>query len=156
MLAVALLLPIAGAGQQSSDRQNPDVVQDSAAPQPLDLSDEVVRDVFMPLQSSLNTSNRDHLLAVFDRDDMPDYAQLRDQFTALLAHYDSIMFRYRLLQVTEQQGHATAVIEADMEATPSSTATTPVRRSQQMRFTLKRTAKGWRILGFQPLDFFAL
>ncbi len=155
LLAALLLVPAALMGQDAATSQVADP-QDPTAAQPLDLSDELVRDVFMPLRASLTDRNRDHLLALLDRDAMPDYAQVRDQLTAFVRHYDSIAFRYQLLQATADGDHASALIEANIEIMPPMAAVTPERRNQQMRFQLKRGPKGWRIVSFKPADFFAV
>lgn len=154
LLIASLLIPAALMGQQSSSSQAG--ANDPTASQPLDLSDELVRDVFMPLRAGLTDRNRDHLLALLDRDAMPDYAQVRDQLTAFVRHYDSIAFRYQLLQATSDGDHASALIEANIEAMPPIAAVAPERRNQQMRFQLKRGPKGWRIVSFKPADFFSV
>jgi hypothetical protein len=155
LLAASLFIPAALMGQESTASQPATDAQDPTAAQPLDLSDELVRDVFMPLQVSLSDRNRDHLLALLDRDAMPDYAQVRDQLAAFVRHYDGIAFRYQLLQATADGDHASALIEANIEALPPM-GIAPERRNQQMRFQLKRGPKGWRIVSFKPADFFVV
>ena len=43
-----------------------------------------------------------------------------------------------------------------MDAMPYTMTEMPTRRSVQMRFQLKQEAKGWKVLGFSPSDFFSL
>jgi|GEM_PF-996716 hypothetical protein len=121
----------------------------------LDLSDQVIRDVFGPLQRGMEGHNLYQVLAIFDQQETPDYAQLRDQVRAFFDQYDAIRFRYQLLQVTSDKNHASAVAEIEMEATPADSSQVTLRRNTQMRFHLTLGRKGWRLAGFAPADFFA-
>ena len=42
-----------------------------------------------------------------------------------------------------------------MAATPVDETKLAVQRSTQMRFEIKLGAKGWKLAGFKPSDFFA-
>jgi hypothetical protein len=121
---------------------------------PLDLSDQVVRDVFAEFQRSIESSNLDHLLGTFDPDATPDYRQIRDQFAAFFRLHDNIKFRYQLLQVTSDKDVAFATADVEMDAVPADVLPTEQRRTAQMRFQMKRTPKGWRLTGLKPMDFF--
>jgi hypothetical protein len=121
----------------------------------LDLSDQVIRDVFTPLQEGMQGHNLDQVLATFDDQQMPDYAVVRDQLRAFFDQYDAIRFRYQLLQVTSDKSGASAVAEIQIEATPADESQMTARREAQMRFRLARVSKGWKVAGFSPADFFA-
>jgi hypothetical protein len=130
------------------------------APEPpaeekIDLSDQVTRDVFEPLQRGMVGHNLYQVLALFDEQQMPDYAQVRDQLYAFFAQYDALRFRYQLLQVTSDKNGGSAVAEIEMEATPTDPSQITARRETQMRFRLVHGPKGWRVVGFSPADFFA-
>ncbi len=94
------------------------------------------------------------VLAVFDQQETPDYAQIRDQLRAFFYQYDEIRFRYQLLQVTSDKDRATAVAEVQMDATPADPSQVTLRRETQMRFRMSLSRKGWRLVGFSPADFF--
>jgi ketosteroid isomerase-like protein len=121
---------------------------------PLDLSDEVVRDVFVEFQRAIESSNLDHLLGTFDPDATPDYPQIRQQFAAFFRLHDNIKFRYQLLQVTADKDVAFATADLEMDAQPADDLPTEQRRTTQMRFQMKLTPKGWRLTGLKPMDFF--
>jgi hypothetical protein len=99
--------------------------------------------------------NSYQVLALFDQQQTPDYAQVRDQLHAFFAQYDAIRFRYQLLQVTSDQNGGSAVAEIEMEATPADPSQITLRRETQMRFRLTLGSKGWRLVGFAPANFFA-
>ncbi len=125
------------------------------AQQPLDLQEAVARDVLEPLRAGIQTRNLKQVLAVFDAESVPDFPQLRDQFKALLDSYAVMQFRYKILQASSDDGHASLTCELDLDATPLDDGQVPLRHSTQLRLQLKLTPKGWRILAFTPSDFFA-
>lgn len=105
----------------------------------------------------METHNIDRILDVFDAGNMPSYSQFHDQMVSFLLLHDSIKFRYQLLQVSEDKNKDTAFAIADinMDAAPSDILPTEQRRSTQMRFQLKRGAKGWKVIGLRPANFFS-
>ncbi len=136
----------AGASVQSSP----------AASVPLDLSDEVVRDVFAVFQRSMEACNLDHLLGTFDPDATAGFPEIRNQFAAFFRLHENIKFRYQLLQVTADKDVAFATADIEMDAYPADSLPTEQRHTTQMRFQMKRTSKGWRLTGLKPMDFFTL
>jgi hypothetical protein len=167
VVAVAWICLIAGwAGQswaagrayQEQDKNKQPEAAAQAQPadpaQPIDLSDEVIRDVLTDLQRGIETHNLDRILEIFDQQNMKDYSQFRDQMAAFLRRYDSVRFRYQLLQVTSDKDGGFAIADLDMDADPSDILPTPQRRSTQMRFQLKRSPKGWKVVAVKPADFF--
>ena len=124
------------------------------ATQAIDFSDEVVRDVLTDLQRGIEAHNIDLVLEVFDQQNMKDYAQFHDQMVAFFRRYDSVKFRYQLLQVTSNNESGFAIADIDMDADPSDILPTPQRRSTQMRFQMKRGPKGWKVVALRPSDFF--
>ncbi len=143
--------PDAAAQSQSAAQTEP---ADQPAPQPIDLSDEVIRDVLDHLQRGIETHDLERVLDIFDRQNMKDFAQFQDQMVAFFRRYDSIRFRYQLLQVTSDKDSGSAIADIDMDADPSDILPTPQRRSTQMRFQLKRSPKGWKVVALKPADFF--
>ena len=122
--------------------------------QPLTLTEQVVRDVLEPLQRGIEEHSAAQVLAVFDQQETPDYAQLRDQMRAFFSQNASVRFRYKVLQVTAEKDHGFAIAEIDMAATPVDETQLGVQRSTQMRFQIKLGTKGWKLVGFKPADFF--
>jgi hypothetical protein len=136
--------------------QNPPSEQEppSSAPQPLTLTEQVIQDVLEPLQRGIEEHNPAQVLAVFDPQETPDYARFRDQMRAFFSQYETVRFRYKVLQVTSEKNHGSAIAEVDMAATPMDQTKMAVQRSTQMSFQLKLGAKGWKLVGFKPSDFF--
>jgi hypothetical protein len=158
LVVLAVGLPVLQSQQQQSGQRPQEAAPDqtkSTRDQDLDIDDQVIRDVFDPLQRGVQELNLNKVLSVFDTDEMPDYATLRDQLRAFFNRYESINFRYQLLQVTSDKDRAYAVAEVDMDAMPADEALMTQRQSVQMRFQMKLGPHGWKITGFKPSDFFA-
>lgn len=138
-------------------QQNPPPEQEPPAsgPQPLTLTEQVIQDVLEPLQRGIEEHNPAQVLAVFDPVETPDYVRLRDQIRAFFSQYETVRFRYKVLQVTSEKDHGSAITEVDMAGTPMDDTKMGVHRSTQMSFQLKLGDKGWRLVGFKPIDFFA-
>ena len=142
---------------QDDNSQDASKGQSAASPTPasaLDFSDEVVRDVLTNFQRGLETHSLDRTLSVFDPDSMTDYPHIRDQMIAFFRLNDSIKFRYQLLQVSSDHDIGTAIADVEMDPLPADILPTERRRTAQMRFQLKRTPGGWRIIALKPMDFF--
>jgi hypothetical protein len=120
------------------------------------LSDQVIQDVLGPLRTGMETQNIKQVMSIFDKGEMSNYGDLQQQINAFLSQYQEVHFRYQILQATAQDEHASATAELDMDAIPYQASMIPARRSVQMRFQLKHEAKGWRVVGFSPSDFFNL
>lgn len=147
---------------QDSQQPTDATTQGQQSEQPIDaqsstdLSDEVIKDVLSDFQRGFETHNLDKVLSVFDAAAMPGFAQFRDQMVAYFRLHESFNLRYQLLQVTADNGLGTATADIEMDDDPLDTLPTPKRRSTQMRFLIKRTPKGWRIIGLRPMEFFGL
>ena len=154
-LALLASLP-ARATDPNTQEKAPEAATPADQPpaEPVDFSDEVVRDVLTNLQRGIETHDLDRVLEIFDQQNMKDYAQFRDQMVAFFRRYDSVRIRYQLLQVTPDKDQGFAVADIDMDADPSDLLPTIQRRSTQMRFQMKRVAKGWKVIALRPSDFF--
>ncbi len=146
---------------QEKEKQTETTAQDEPINQPapadgqaIDLSGEVVRDVLTGLQRGIETHNLDRFLDSFDPENMKDFPQFRDQMATFFRLYDSVKFRYQLLQVSSDKDLGFAIADIDMDADPSDILPTQQRRSTQMRFQMKRGPKGWKVIAMQPADFF--
>ncbi len=137
-------------------QQAPATEQEPASPgqQPLTVTEQVIRDVLQPLQRGIEEHSVAQVLAVFDAQETPDYAQLRDQMRAFFAQNEAVRFRYKVLQVTSEKDDGFAIAEIDMVATSADETKLAVQRSTQMRFQIKLGPKGWKLTDFKPSDFF--
>ncbi|HEY4900945.1 MAG TPA: hypothetical protein VIH91_09040, partial [Terriglobales bacterium] len=86
----------------------------SPASPAFDLSDEVVRDVLTNLQRGIEAHDLGRVMEIFDQQNMKDYAQFHDQMVAFFRRYDSVKFRYQLLQVTSDKEASFAIVDIDM------------------------------------------
>lgn len=156
VLSILSNLPALAASPSAQEKAPEAAAQpaDQPATEPIDLSDEVVRDVLDHLQRGIETHDLDRVLDIFDRQNMKDFAQFQDQMVAFFRRYDSVRFRYQLLQVTSDKDSSYAIADIDMDADPSDILPTPQRRSVQMRFQMTRSPKGWKVVALKPADFF--
>ena len=153
---LALLLAALPALAQQPSASAPDAAQaPTTGQQPLDLQEAVAHDVLEPLQAGIQSHNLKQVLGVFDQQSVANFPQLRDQFKALLDNYAVLLFRYKILQASLDDAHASMTCEVDIDATPLDDGQVPLRRSTQLRLQLKQTPKAWQITGFSPSDFFA-
>ncbi len=159
LVALLLVAVVCGGMPQASAQaqQAPAPEQEppeTSGPQPLTVTEQVIQDVLEPLQRGIEGHNPAQVLAVFDQEETPDFARLRDQMRAFFSQYEPIRFRYKVLQVTSEKDHGSAIAEIDMAATPVDETKMSVQRSTQMSFQLKLGDKGWKLVGFKPSDFF--
>ena len=153
-LAIFATLPAQAANPPQTQDKPSEAAAKTQPTQLFDLSDEVVRDVLTNLQRGIESHDIDRVLEIFDQQNMKDYAQFRDQMVAFFRRYDSVKFRYQLLQVTSDKDGGFATADIDMDADPSDILPTPQRRSTQMRFQMKRSPKAWKVVALRPADFF--
>ena len=143
--------------QQQSGQ--PATAADSTEPNPtadqkLSLSDQVVQDVLEPLRNGVSVQDVSQIMSVFDKQAMPGYSSLQQQLKAFFGLYSEVNFHYQILQAIADKEHASATAEIEMDSMPYEVTRIPERRSVQMRVQLKLTAKGWKVVGFTPADFF--
>ncbi|MGB8885781.1 MAG: hypothetical protein WCC87_03610 [Candidatus Korobacteraceae bacterium] len=148
--------PIPRVQQQSGQ---PAPAPDSNPPNPspedkLSLSDQVVQDVLEPLSNGVSAQDVNQVISVFDKA-MPGYSSLQEQFRSFFGFYSEVNFHYQILQVTADKDHGSATADIEMDGIPYEVTRMPERRSAQMRFQLKLTARGWKVLGFTPANFFS-
>jgi hypothetical protein len=156
----ALDIPLVPGQQQSGQAQSaPDSDQPNTAPDQgpgLTLTEQLIRDVFQPLQNGMQTHNVQMVLSIFDKKELTGWADLQGQLNAFFHQYDAVNFRYQVLQVTADKDRGSATAEIEMDALPYNFGQVPSRRSVQMRFQIKLGGKGWKVSGFSPADFFSV
>lgn len=112
-----------------------------------------VWDLLTQVASGLSERNPQAVLAAFDPA-MAGYEQLRDRVSALLrnAEVQSAIE----LEADEGDGESRSV-ELDwlLNIRPEQSATASTRRQQRVKCRLRKTGKKWRIVAFEPLEFFA-
>jgi hypothetical protein len=149
-----IVLPIMGLQSVAQSAPAATASPEPSAAQTFDLSDEVVRDILAKFQRGIEDHNLERTLSIFDPDAMQDFPRFRDQMVAFFRLYDSIKFRYQLLQVNETKDTGFATADVDMDADPADILSTQHRRTTQMRFQIKRIGAVWKVTDLQPIDFF--
>jgi hypothetical protein len=125
-----------------------------APPSGDELTDDAIRGVLQQLQKGMQNHDTRRLLAIFDAAQMDGYLQLQGQIEQLFDRYDAFQVHYRVVQTSMEGPQGIATIEMQMEADARRDGGSPLRRDAQLRFELLRGNKGWKIVAFQPRDFF--
>jgi len=155
LLGLILTLGLAASARAQAGQTPPG---DSGAQQPAEppeITGQLIQNVFEPLLQGMEAMSLKQVMAAFDPEDMPDYAQFRDRIDSLLRSQQAIRFRYKLLQVTAEKDRASALAEIDLANTPADQTQAPVTRSTEMRFQMRLYPQGWRVIGLQPEEFFS-
>jgi len=118
-------------------------------------STAVANRVLNHLRDGLEGHTPRRMLAAFDADKMDGYLEFRDQIQAFFNRYESFRVYFRIVQSAGEGGKGVALVDIQLEAVPLSTISPPVRRNGQVRFELERGRKGWKIVDFNPRNFFS-
>jgi len=117
-----------------------------------DSQHEVV-DLITSASAGLSAGKPEVFLEAFDPA-MPGYEKLRDAVTALVSAAEIECS----IEVTGNQGDdATRVLELDwiLRIDSRERGAGSVRRQETVKCSLRKTGKKWRIVAFEPLEFFA-
>ena len=112
-----------------------------------------VWDLLTQVASALSERNPEAFLAAFDSA-MPGYEKLRAAVSALLRDAEV----QSSIELEEDDGDGAArSVELDwlLKIRPEQEATASTRRQQRVKCRLRKTGKQWRIVSFEPLEFFA-
>ena len=111
-----------------------------------------VWDLLTQVASALGERNPDSVVAAFDPT-MPGYQKLRTSVTTLLRNAEV----QSSIELAADEGDAVdRTVELDwlLKIRPDGDATTSTRREQRVKCRLRKTGKKWRIVSFEPLEFF--
>ena len=117
-----------------------------------DVAQEVV-DLIADLAASLSAGNVTLFLQAFDPK-MPGYAKLRENVTGLIAQGDVQSF----IDPLEDEGdERRRVVQFDWTLLMhrGQEATSFARREQVLKFSVEKRGGKWRIVGLEPIEFFA-
>ena len=112
-----------------------------------------VWDLLTQVASALSERNPDSVLAAFDPT-MPGFQKLRPAVTTLLRNAEV----QSSIELAADEGDAVErSVELDwlLKIRPEGDATSSTRREQRVKCRLRKTGKKWRIVSFEPLEFFA-
>jgi hypothetical protein len=140
---------------QSKDKKKDKKKKDKDDPASTEeFSDRVVTNIMREIQDGLEGHVQRILTSTFDDNQMDGYLQLEDQIEQFFNKYDAIRIHYRIIQNSVEGPKGIALVELQMEAAPRDGRGPSLRRDEQFRFELERGKKGWKIVDFQPRNFF--
>lgn len=139
-ISVALLLLFASLGHaKSQSGEQPDAFTEVQASK-----------LLKQIAEGMQGHSKKRTLSAFDLSRMDAGPLFAEQITALFAQYDSIRVHFQLVQVKDN----IAVVDAEMDSTPSNNADPPQHKNVQLRFTAATTSAGWKFVDVQPRNFF--
>jgi hypothetical protein len=154
LIFFVFLLPLA-AQQTASPEQNSRKPMNVAGDPDLAVFDErAAAAVLGTIRFGLEGHSPRRLLSAFDAEKMDGFRTFQDQIDAYFTHYETIRVSLRILQTSEENGRGFVLAEFQLENELPGGG--PVSRRQgQLRFVMERGPKGWKIVDFDPRDFFS-
>ncbi len=118
-------------------------------------STAVANSVLNDLRDGLEGHTQRLMLSAFDADKMDGYLQFEDQIEAFFNKYTSFNVYFRIAQSSTDGPKGIVLVDIQLEEIPRGNASPPIRKNGQMRFELERGKKGWKIVDFNPRNFFS-
>ena len=118
-------------------------------------STAVANSVLNDLRDGLEGHTQRLMLSAFDADKMDGYLQFEDQIEAFFNKYTSFNVYFRIAQSSTEGPKGIVLVDIQLEEIPRGNASPPIRKNGQMRFELERGKKGWKIVDFNPRNFFS-
>jgi len=149
--------PKDSSGQQQPQHQSQDTNgKDKGSQQDTGVfSTAVVSNLLNQVRDGLEGHSARRMLSAFDADKMDGYRQFSDQIQAFFNRYESFRVYFRIAESDNQGPKGVALVDIQLEEIPRGAASPPLRKNAQMRFELERGRKGWKIVAFNPRDFFS-
>lgn len=118
-------------------------------------STAVANNVLNDLRDGLEGHTPRLLLSTFDADKMDGYLEFEDQIQAFFNRYESFRVYFRIAQSATEGPKGVVLVDIQLEEIPRGATSPPVRKNGQVRFELERGRKGWKIVDFNPRNFFS-
>ena len=118
-------------------------------------STAVANSVLNDLRDGLEGHTQRLMLSAFDADKMDGYLQFEDQIEAFFNRYTSFSVYFRIAQSATEGPKGIVLVDIQLEEIPRGNTSPPVRKNGQIRFELERGKKGWKIVDFNPRNFFS-
>ncbi len=140
--------------------QNSPVVPENKKQKKENAADSAVFDertaasVLGTIRDGLEGHSQRRLLSAFDRDKMDGFLTFEDQIDAYFSVYQSFRISMRIVQTSEENNRGVILADFQIENTPSGGGPVSSRQAQ-LRFELERGPKGWKIVDFNPRNFFS-
>jgi hypothetical protein len=135
--------------KEKKDKGSQDVVNTEV------FSTAVANSVLNDLRDGLEGHTQRLMLSAFDSDKMDGYLQFEDQIEAFFNKYTSFNVYFRIAQSATEGPKGIVLVDIQLEEIPRGSAAPPIRKNGQMRFELERGKKGWKIVDFNPRNFFS-
>jgi hypothetical protein len=157
LVPVLLVVSMAGA-QDAAPKPQPKTPpraseQATAATEPFSVA--IVERLLTDLRNAFEGEDRTQTLALFDREQMPDYAEFAGNIGMIFQRYDPIRVQYHVVQTVDEAEKRVAIVEFTLERTLANGTQPPARRTEQLRFNFGVSGKEWKITDVQPRDIFA-
>jgi len=117
-------------------------------------SDRVANNVLGLIRDGLEGHDQRLMESAFDGDQMDGYLSFEDQLESFFNRYVGFRVHIRIIQTSIEGPKGIVTAQFELEGMPRDNSN-PVRRSDQLRFVLERGRKGWRIVDFNPRNFFS-
>ena len=118
-------------------------------------STAVADNLLNDLRSGLDAHNRRLMLSAFDADKMDSYLEFENQIEAFFNRYEAFTVYFRIVQTSTDGPKGLALVDIQLEEIPRAATSPPIRKNGQVRFELERGKKGWKIVDFNPRNFFS-
>ncbi len=118
-------------------------------------SAQIVESLMAKVEDGLIAHNPRKLLSAFDPQ-IPGYPEFRDRIETMFQQFESFRVNYNVQEITTEGARGIALVDFQMEAIPRNDLAAPVRKAAQLRLECEPGRKGWKIVNFQPQNFFFL
>jgi ketosteroid isomerase-like protein len=157
LILFALTLPLAAQQEKTPPPATPQPltkVEKQAAEEFPVFDERAAAVVLGTIRDGLEGHSAHRLLSAFDAHKMDGYGSFQDQIDAYFAANESIRVTLRILE-TSQEGDRGFILAAfQLENNPRDGEQLS-RREAQLRFVLERGPQGWKIVDFDPREFFS-
>lgn len=153
VLSVAAQVPSAESPQRDTSAKTNSRNQEAAPEAEAGFDERAAGKVLGTIRDGLESRSQRRLLSVFDDGKMDGFLTFEDQIEAFFSRYESCRVTVRIIQTSEENNRG--VILAELQLETESRDGTFSRRQGQLRFELERSATGWKIVDFNPRDFFS-
>jgi hypothetical protein len=153
VLPVAAQAPSGDSAQANGDAKTNSQNQKAAPEDATGFDERAAAKVLGTIRDGLESRSQRRLLSVFDAGKMDGFLTFEDQIDAFFNRYESFRVTIRIIQTSEENNRG--VILAEFQLENESRGGYVSRRQGQLRFELERGVKGWKIVDFNPRDFFS-
>jgi hypothetical protein len=147
-LSLAAQQPLSSAECQRADGSAEVNAADEAV-----FDERAAAQVLGTIRNGLESHSQRRLLSAFDADKMDGFLTFEDQIEAYFGRYEGFRVVIRIIQTSEENHRG--VILAEFQLENESRGGYISRREGQLRFELERVPRGWKIVDFNPRDFFS-